>query len=234
MPTPAERNALVFLAAIGAVGLAARAWLAPPARPRADAASEAALDRQVAAVDSARRTVGNRARRGRRGGVPPSDSTFGRGRAAGPAPVRPPDVTADDPLARYDARRAAVTGANASARSRLEERSASAGPAWIGPTSGAGAVGPPVASPAGPVDLDVADAAAIAALPWIGEALAGRIVADRVARGPFGSLAGLQRVPGVGPGLAGKIGHLVTFSGRQDRGPEIVKFHRLRRGPARP
>jgi competence protein ComEA len=233
MPTPAERNALVFLAAIGAVGLAARAWLAPPARPRADAASEAALDRQVAAVDSARRAAGNRARRGR-GGMQPAESTAVRGRKARPAPVRQGDVAAGEPLARYDARREAVADANASARSRLEERTAISGPAWIGPPPGPGAARHPAAGQAGPVDLDVADAAAIAALPWIGEALAGRIVADRVARGPFGSLAGLQRVPGVGPGLAGRIGHLVTFSGRQDRGPEIVTFHRLRRGPARP
>jgi competence protein ComEA len=84
------------------------------------------------------------------------------------------------------------------------------------------------------VDLDVADADAIAGLPWIGEAMARRIVADRDARGPFGSMAGLQRVPGVGPGLATRIGHLVTFSGHREAGPETVKFRRLRRGPARP
>jgi hypothetical protein len=58
---------------------------------------------------------------------------------------------------------------------------------------------------AGPVDLDVATAAEIEALPYVGPALAARIVADRNARGPFGSLAGLTRVKGVGPSLADKL-----------------------------
>ena len=84
------------------------------------------------------------------------------------------------------------------------------------------------------VDLDLADAGVIAGLPWIGDVMARRIVADREARGPFGSLEGLQRIPGVGPGLATRIGKLVTFSGRRDADPETVKFRRLRRGPARP
>ena len=65
----------------------------------------------------------------------------------------------------------------------------------------------------GRVDLDRADASTLERLPRIGPALAARIVADRRVHGPFGSLEGLQRVRGVGPGLARRLDSLVTFSG---------------------
>jgi len=64
-----------------------------------------------------------------------------------------------------------------------------------------------------PIDVDVADARALEALPGVGPALARRIVADREARGAFGSLAGLERVRGVGPALARRVASHVTFSG---------------------
>lgn len=70
----------------------------------------------------------------------------------------------------------------------------------------------PAAAPADPVDVDVATAAELDRLPGIGPALAGRIVADRDARGPFGSLRGLDRVKGIGPALAAKLAPHVTFS----------------------
>jgi DNA uptake protein ComE-like DNA-binding protein len=63
------------------------------------------------------------------------------------------------------------------------------------------------------VDLDQADSAALERLPRIGPALAARIVADRRAKGPFGSLAVFQRVRGVGPKLAQALAPRVTFSG---------------------
>jgi competence protein ComEA len=66
---------------------------------------------------------------------------------------------------------------------------------------------------AGPIDLDVASADAIEALPRIGPVLARRIVEDREANGPFGSLDGLQRVRGVGPALGRQLEGRVTFSG---------------------
>jgi competence protein ComEA len=71
------------------------------------------------------------------------------------------------------------------------------------------------ARPLGPgekVDLDRAPAAELARLPRIGPGLARRIVEDRAARGPFGSLAALSRVPGVGDGLLGVIGEHAEFS----------------------
>ena len=63
----------------------------------------------------------------------------------------------------------------------------------------------------GPVDVDVADEATLEALPGVGPALAKRIVADRAERGAFGSLAGLQRVKGIGPGLGRKLARLIRF-----------------------
>lgn len=62
------------------------------------------------------------------------------------------------------------------------------------------------------VNLETATATEIETLPRIGPALARRIVEDRRAHGPFGSLAGLQRVRGVGPALAERIAARVTFN----------------------
>jgi competence protein ComEA len=63
-----------------------------------------------------------------------------------------------------------------------------------------------------PVDIDTASAAEIEKLPGIGPALAGRIIKDREEKGPFGCLAVLDRVKGVGPALLAKIDSLATFS----------------------
>lgn len=73
----------------------------------------------------------------------------------------------------------------------------------------------PASPPAQPVqvDIDHASAAELERLPWVGPALAARIVADREAHGPFGSIEALVRVRGVGPKLAERLRPLVTFSG---------------------
>ncbi|HEV8380446.1 MAG TPA: helix-hairpin-helix domain-containing protein [Gemmatimonadales bacterium] len=55
------------------------------------------------------------------------------------------------------------------------------------------------------VDLDHADVSEITRLPRIGPALAQRIVAWRTEHGPFGSLARLDSVPGVGAKLLDAI-----------------------------
>ncbi len=62
------------------------------------------------------------------------------------------------------------------------------------------------------IDADRASAGELARLPRVGRALAKTIVADRETRGPFGALEGLDRVPGIGPGLLAAIGSHVTFS----------------------
>lgn len=63
------------------------------------------------------------------------------------------------------------------------------------------------------VDVDVATAGELTRLPRIGPRLAKVIVADRQAHGAFGSLAGLDRVSGVGPGLLKVLAPHVVFSG---------------------
>jgi competence protein ComEA len=79
--------------------------------------------------------------------------------------------------------------------------------------------------------VDRAPAAELARLPRIGPALAARIVADREAHGPFGSLDGLRRLPGMGAATAGALAPHVTFSGRavarsESAGPEPVAVNR--------
>jgi competence protein ComEA len=64
------------------------------------------------------------------------------------------------------------------------------------------------------IDLDRAGPEEVTRLPRVGPGLAKRIVADREARGPFGSLSGLDRVPGVGTALLAAIEGHVTFSGQ--------------------
>ena len=63
------------------------------------------------------------------------------------------------------------------------------------------------------VDVDHATAEELRRLPGVGPRLAARIVADRDANGPFASLAGLARVPGLGAAKLRGIGPLVTFGG---------------------
>ncbi len=57
----------------------------------------------------------------------------------------------------------------------------------------------------GPLDLNAADSSALERLPGIGPALAGRIVRDRERRGPFASTDSLLRVPGVGPATLARL-----------------------------
>jgi competence protein ComEA len=71
------------------------------------------------------------------------------------------------------------------------------------------------ARPLGPderIDADRAAAEDLARLPRVGLAMAKRIVADREAHGPFGGPVGLDRVPGIGPGLLASITPHLTFS----------------------
>ena len=62
------------------------------------------------------------------------------------------------------------------------------------------------------VDLDRASASEIERLPWVGPALARRIVANRDSFGAFGSLGALERVKGLGPATRKRLANRVTFS----------------------
>ena len=90
------------------------------------------------------------------------------------------------------------------AKSRLPKGAAA--PLGSGPLDRPGYV-------AGKLDIDVATAAQIESLPGIGPAMAKRIVADRMQRGPFVTRDGFRRVKGTGPTFLAKIDSLVTFSG---------------------
>ncbi len=71
--------------------------------------------------------------------------------------------------------------------------------------------------PLGPgerIDVDRATAEELLRLPRIGPALATRIVENRTADGPFGSLERLERVPGIGPSALRALARHVAFSGR--------------------
>jgi competence protein ComEA len=156
VPTPAERQAFLYLALVTAVGTAVRAW---EGRVTPAGGTEArALAAQLAAVDSAlARRAGLAARAGGASASVPRTSRVASG------PPRPSS--------------------------------------------------PPMGAASGPVDVDVADSASLERLPGIGPALAARIVADRAARGPFGSAEAWQRVRGIGPALARRLAAHVTFSG---------------------
>lgn len=60
------------------------------------------------------------------------------------------------------------------------------------------------------IDVDRATAEELVRLPGIGPSLAGRIVAEREAHGPFGGAAGLLRVTGIGPKTLEKIRPYLT------------------------
>ena len=138
---------------------------------------------------------------------------------------RGPDVAAlDAQLAAVDSaiaeeRRPAARAGGAAARRRrsgrvrtegaTEKASETAAPQRRARRA-AGTRAPPNADP---VDVDVADAVALEALPGIGPALAERIVAERVTGGAFGSLEALAQVRGVGPKLLARLSSHVTFSG---------------------
>jgi len=62
------------------------------------------------------------------------------------------------------------------------------------------------------VNADTASARELARLPRVGMSLARRIVADRDSNGPFGGLAGLDRVPGIGPGMLKSLEPHLEFS----------------------
>ena len=173
--TPAERKALLFLATIGVLGVGARTVSSSDRleRDRPRGPEIAALDAQLAAVDSAMADARRPPTRAR-------TRSPRRPRASRPRSDAGPDAPPTSSVPRARARRGAGTRALPNA---------------------------------GPVDVDVADVAALDALPGIGPALAERIVAERVTGGAYGSLEALAQVRGVGPKLLARLSSHVTFSG---------------------
>jgi competence protein ComEA len=60
-----------------------------------------------------------------------------------------------------------------------------------------------------PLDLNEADAVALAAVPGLSDAQADAIVAWRDAHGPFATLADVEAVPGVGPATCDRLAPFV-------------------------
>jgi competence ComEA-like helix-hairpin-helix protein len=61
------------------------------------------------------------------------------------------------------------------------------------------------------IDVNQANARELERLPGVGRVLAGRIVRDRDARGPFAGPGDLLRVPGVGPKTLESIEHYLNY-----------------------
>jgi competence protein ComEA len=212
MPTPTEKRALGFFAGILLLGAGVRAVAAAGGSPpSADARSRVELHRQIESVDSARRAGGGKkGRRRPRAGADTTDRR--RSTAAGSVweeETTPPRV--------YYLRE----------RPRRAERPATeSGPA-PGPAPRKGRPDQPV------VDVDQASAAELEQLPRVGPALAKRIVAEREANGPFGSLEELMRVRGIGPGIARTIAPYVTFTGSPRLSGESGRVSGAAGGPGR-
>ena len=224
MPTPGERRALIFLAALAALGVTARGVIAMRGSGKTSVTGDrAGLARQIVAVDSAiasggvkrRGSHGGSASTGSRNGSAPTGRRRASNRAIGDTvvvaprsyrglpPTNPAPPARDNREAYWRAREHVDSlQAAINARSR---RSALA-PSFASPKKA------PPASGRLLVDMDVATAPEIATVPFIGLSLATRIVADRDTHGAFGSLQELDRVSGVGPALAKKLQPYVTFS----------------------
>ncbi|MCY4390345.1 MAG: ComEA family DNA-binding protein [Desulfurellaceae bacterium] len=63
---------------------------------------------------------------------------------------------------------------------------------------------------AGPIDINMADAAALQTLPGIGETKAAAIIAHREANGPFATVDDLQNVTGIGEKTLEKLKEQIT------------------------
>ncbi len=71
MPTPAERKALLFLSTVLVLGASTRAYRTVHSRSPADAQARSALDRQIKAADSARRSGLRKPKREKKQKAPP-------------------------------------------------------------------------------------------------------------------------------------------------------------------
>jgi len=210
MPTPAEQKALAFVAIVILLGGAVRVLRAGSSAPPTTLEQQA-LARQASASDSAKQ--GKSAKRGK---TPrPSTDTTARV-AAGVASVPPSFARPDRPFDHTPYGSGSVRPGFPGPSPRIDTDANGSRPTT--PTK-------PAAShrkalPGKPVDLDLATAPEIEMLPRIGPALARRIVANRDSLGPFGSLAALKRVKGMGPASLDRLAPLVTFGGRAaSRGP---------------
>ena len=208
MPTPAEQKALAFVAIVILLGGAVRVVRAgSSAQPTP--LEQQAIARQASAADSATRSArtGKSARRARSSRIT-RDTTDGV--VGGVARVPPSFARPDSPFDHtpYGSRNARPGFPGPTPRIDTDAR----GLAPPAPSTIAAGTRKPL--PGQAVDVDLATAQELETLPRIGPALAQRIVANRDSLGPFGSLAGLRRVKGMGPASLNRLAPLITFGGR--------------------
>ena len=204
MATPSEQKALAFLAMIVLLGGVVRVVRAG-APADASSAEQQAIARQAASADSAAATPKSRkghalrTARPRKGASRPTVVGGVSSVPPGPAPSEtfvhdgfPPPSPRVDVDYRTN-RSSGISGVSAAPSRGHSGRE--------------------------PVDLDRASEREIDVLPWVGPALARRIVANRDSFGPFGSLEALGRVKGVGAATRKRLASLVTFSGSPSSRP---------------
>jgi competence ComEA-like helix-hairpin-helix protein len=203
MPTPSEQKALAFVALVillgGVVRVVRGGALATPAPTLAE---QQALARQAFAANSS--AVDGRASVRRKGKKSRVVTQERRDTGANRLPTGAYNVPALDtrgfppPYPRIDTDAGSLRAKPTPPPLTLERRTS---PERRG----------------GPLDLDTATEQEIDALPYVGPSLARRIVANRDSLGPFGALAALRRVRGIGPATLERLGSLVTFSGQTRR-----------------
>jgi competence protein ComEA len=106
----------------------------------------------------------------------------------------------------HDEQHIAVPRLGASPAARNGSTDTQTTPAMAG---GSSLTAPPPSAGA-KININSATAKELETLPGIGEVLAGRIVADRQANGPFKKADDLMRVPGIKEGLMSQLRDLVT------------------------
>jgi competence protein ComEA len=192
VPTPSEKKALIFLAAVAITGAGVRATGAAVRAQTADASSRDALRRQIVAVESA-------------------GASDRRKRSAGGRKSPSREAATDAATIEGSHRRRSTSDlTELPAQPAIDPRSIFA-PTVVQPSQRRAGKKEPASG--SPIDVDVATANELERLPRIGPALAQRIVDDRTANGPFGSLDALRRVRGVGPAMVRELTPYVTFSG---------------------
>ena len=204
MPTPSEQKALAFVAIVILLGGAVRVLRAGAAVPPTPVEQQG-LAAQAASADSAARGAKQpKGRSKRRSSRSPADTTP---QVIGGVASVPPTFARPDRPFDHTPYGAAVRPAPVPSP-RIDTDMRGLPPAApVASTSGK-------RPPSGLVDLDRATAAEIEQLPRIGPATARRIIANRDSLGPFGSLAGLKRVKGMGPASLARLAPMVSFGGR--------------------
>jgi competence protein ComEA len=222
MFTPDERRAVLFLAAVAALGgvlRAVRPSAAAPGEPVVPPPELAAGD-LAAQAQAARRAeaLARPLQPGERVDVDRADAAeLDRLPRVGPQLAQRivEEREANGPFGSLDGL-ARVPGVGPAMRRALERWTSFSGVAR-GAAASAPAPGPPApvaaaapACPEGPIALNRASPAELACLPGIGPALAARIVADRTARGPYREVQELERVPGLGPVRVARLAPRLT------------------------